>query len=235
MSKRITFLKIGNSRLTAMRGRQKVYAASSRQGLKSLKEFLRGQIIFASVVPSLTRELEKIFRSAIEIKVSDFPMKMPYTKGLGVDRALNVFGAMNLYRGNLVVVDFGTATTVEFVSRQKKYLGGWILPGTQLMLESLARGTAALPPLKESSKPSLREGVSTATCMERGVLAAQSGIVTSALKLMRHKSKSRVTLIVTGGGWLRYKSLLGPGVKVEPDLIFEGMKRLATIKGWSLR
>lgn len=106
-------------------------------------------LLFASVVPAQTR-LIRALASTHEITLADIPMGQLYPT-LGIDRALALLGAGQRYGWPVLVIDGGTALTLTGADGQGNLVGGAILPGIQLQLESLAKGTAALPYLGSCS------------------------------------------------------------------------------------
>ena len=87
---------------------------------------------------------------------------------VGPDRLVNTAGAFERHGGDLVVVDFGTATTFDVVAEDGAYVGGVIAPGVNLSLEALHQAAAALPHV-DVSKPQTVIGTNTLACMQSGV------------------------------------------------------------------
>lgn len=221
MSKR-HFLKLGNS-MTLKELKQRV--SRFRSG---------DSVIFASVVPGLARELKKLSKqkkiSLKEIRVRDIPLRMPYQKTLGVDRALNVFAASRIHpRTSFVVLDFGTATTIEFYHFRKGYLGGWICPGLGIFLEALALKTAKLPQLKFRVVKKRRAGRTTADSMLQAANAGIEGLLSETKKFAGSVLGPSAYVFITGGGasdmmpMLR-RHFLRP--RLVSDLILRGLREL---------
>ena len=142
---------------------------------------------------------------------------------LGVDRWLAIVGAVDRYGAPVIVWDLGTAATLDAVDADGRHLGGWIAPGPTTMLEALRRWTQLPVPDSLADAGSVRPGRSTAECITRGVLAAQTG---SLLQLMQDLSARGIReprLIVTGGA----ADILVPVLVLEhvhdPWLVFRGM------------
>jgi type III pantothenate kinase len=142
---------------------------------------------------------------------------------LGVDRWLAVVGAVAVYGKPIVVWDLGTATTLDAVDASGHHLGGWILPGPATMLASLAKGTELTVPEGLEEAMALEPGRSTATCISRGVLAAQVGALNQFMKHIAGRIGDDPKLVVTGGA---AESLL-THQEIEhvrdPWLVFRGM------------
>lgn len=146
---------------------------------------------------------------------------------LGVDRWAAMAGAHARYSGDLIVADFGTATTVDAVTSQGQHLGGWIVPGIDAM-RGLQR--QRLPhlfrPGAESGKV-VSLASSTVDALESGVLQPQAGMLERFSRLAIDSGLSEPIWIVTGGQAETMMSLLAQAAHVEPRLVFYGMQALA--------
>ncbi len=95
---------------------------------------------------------------------------------VGPDRLVNTAGAFDRHGGDLIVVDFGTATTFDVVAHDGAYVGGVIAPGVNLSLEALHMAAAALPHV-DVTKPQKVIGTNTVACMQSGVFWGYVGLV----------------------------------------------------------
>ena len=95
---------------------------------------------------------------------------------VGPDRLVNTAGAFDRHGGDLIVVDFGTATTFDVVAHDGAYVGGVIAPGVNLSLEALHMAAAALPHV-DVTKPQKVIGTNTVDCMQSGVFWGYVGLV----------------------------------------------------------
>jgi type III pantothenate kinase len=117
---------------------------------------------------------------------------------VGSDRKWNLLEARDRCKGAFVVLDFGSAICVDFVNEKSQHLGGWILPGRRLMLESLFSGTAKLPHVKSGRALSL--GKTTSQSIEAGAFAHLRAILLEAKSSAAQQFKSRrFRIFVTGG------------------------------------
>lgn len=215
-------LKIGNS----------MSARDLRRQLKSVKP--GDKVVYASVVPALSRQLKQAGQSmkfgVREVKLSDIPLKTPYRKTLGVDRALNVFSASKLTDQSFVVLDFGTATTIEFYDRRKGYLGGWIAPGLGLLSEALHLKTAKLPMIHFKSLPSSRRaGRNTKDSIVQAFGVIVSGLMSETKAHANVSLTSPYKIFLTGGGAASVRSLAQRHfrkIQIVPDLILKGLREL---------
>ncbi len=118
---------------------------------------------------------------------------------VGPDRLVNTAGAFARNGGNLIVVDFGTATTFDVVARDGAYVGGAIAPGVNLSLEALHMAAAALPHV-DITKPQKVIGTNTVTCMQSGVFWGYVGLVREVCARIRAERDSEEMKIVGTGG-----------------------------------
>ncbi len=117
---------------------------------------------------------------------------------VGADRLVNTAGAYDKFGGNLIVVDFGTATTFDVVDTDGAYVGGVIAPGVNLSLEALHNAAAALPHV-DISKPQSVVGTNTVACMQSGVFWGYVGLVREICAQIKAERDVPMQVISTGG------------------------------------
>ena len=117
---------------------------------------------------------------------------------VGPDRLVNTVAGYDLYGGDLIVVDFGTATTFDVVADDGAYIGGVIAPGVNLSLEALHNAAAALPHV-DISKPQNVIGTNTVACMQSGVFWGYVGLVREICERIRAERARPMRVIATGG------------------------------------
>ena len=117
---------------------------------------------------------------------------------VGPDRLVNTAGAFDRHGGNLIVVDFGTATTFDVVDVDGAYVGGVIAPGVNLSLEALHNAAAALPHV-DISKPQRVVGTNTVACMQSGVFWGYIGLVREICARIKAERGQEMQVISTGG------------------------------------
>ena len=117
---------------------------------------------------------------------------------VGPDRLVNTVAGYDLYGGDLIVVDFGTATTFDVVADDGAYIGGVIAPGVNLSLEALHSAAAALPHV-DISKPQNVIGTNTVACMQSGVFWGYVGLVREICERIRAERARPMRVIATGG------------------------------------
>ncbi|MFW2586886.1 type III pantothenate kinase [Sagittula sp. SSi028] len=117
---------------------------------------------------------------------------------VGPDRLVNTVAGFNKFGGDLVIVDFGTATTFDVVARDGAYVGGVIAPGVNLSLEALHQAAAALPHV-DISKPAQVVGTNTVACMQSGVFWGYVGLVREICERIKDERGRDMRIIATGG------------------------------------
>ena len=130
----------------------------------------------------------------------DLPIDVRVDAGtqVGPDRLVNTVAGFDLYGGDLIVVDFGTATTFDVVADDGAYIGGVIAPGVNLSLEALHNAAAALPHI-DISKPQNVIGTNTVACMQSGVFWGYVGLVREICERIRAERARPMRVIATGG------------------------------------
>jgi type III pantothenate kinase len=141
---------------------------------------------------------------------------------VGPDRLVNTVGGFDRHGGNLIVVDFGTATTFDVVDSDGAYVGGVIAPGVNLSLEALHMAAAALPHI-DVAKPLRAIGTNTVACMQSGVYWGYIGLVEGIVRAVRAERRQPMKVIATGG----LASLFAQGTAlfdaIEDDLTMHGL------------
>ncbi|NRB02679.1 MAG: type III pantothenate kinase [Rhodobacteraceae bacterium] len=117
---------------------------------------------------------------------------------VGPDRLVNAAGAFNRHGGDLIVVDFGTATTFDVVAEDGAYIGGVIAPGVNLSLEALHQAAAALPHV-DITRPQRVIGTNTVACMQSGVFWGYVGLVREVCARIQAEHDRPMRTIGTGG------------------------------------
>lgn len=164
-------------------------------------------VVISSVVPQVVFNLRVLsdryfhVRPLVvgkpEVKLGPRPRVDP-TTNVGSDRLVNTVGAYDRYGGNLIVVDFGTATTFDVVGRDGAYEGGVIAPGVNLSLKALHDAAAALPHI-DVTRPEHVVGTNTVACMQSGIYWGYVGLIEGLCARIQAERRERMTVIGTGG------------------------------------
>ncbi|MDG1457791.1 MAG: type III pantothenate kinase [Pseudoprimorskyibacter sp.] len=141
---------------------------------------------------------------------------------VGPDRLVNTVAGHSLYGGDLIVVDFGTATTFDVVAEDGAYVGGVIAPGVNLSLEALHHAAAALPHV-DISRPKTVVGTNTVACMQSGVFWGYIGLVREICSRIRSERNRPMQVIATGGLAPLFQQSAGLFDQFEDDLTMHGL------------
>ena len=141
---------------------------------------------------------------------------------VGPDRLVNSAGAFSRHGGNLIVVDFGTATTFDVVAEDGAYVGGVIAPGVNLSLEALHRAAAALPHV-DISRPQTVIGTNTVACMQSGVFWGYVGLIKEICARIRDEYDAPMKIIGTGGLARLFEQVDNLFDVIEDDLTMHGL------------
>jgi type III pantothenate kinase len=146
-------------------------------------------------------------------------------EALGVDRWLAIIGAARTHGMPIVIMDLGTATTLDAVDENGQHLGGMILPGPELMQQAIrsATGLVGGDEAIETSGPGVSPGNSTATAISHGIHAAQTGALEQFMRHVARRVSGNPVLVVTGGAAKGIMSFLGEHIVHDPWLVFQGM------------
>jgi type III pantothenate kinase len=117
---------------------------------------------------------------------------------VGADRVANAAAAHHLYSGPLIVIDFGTATTLDALSKEGDYLGGAIAPGIGIAAEALFERASKLPRV-ELIPPEHAIGKNTVTTMQSGIIFGYVGLIESLVTRIRRELGGRAYVVATGG------------------------------------
>ena len=117
---------------------------------------------------------------------------------VGADRVANAAAAHHLYSGPMILIDFGTATTLDVLSKEGDYLGGAIAPGILIAAEALFERASKLPRV-ELVPPEHAIGKNTVTTMQSGIIFGYVGLIESLVNRMNHELGQDAYVVATGG------------------------------------
>jgi type III pantothenate kinase len=141
---------------------------------------------------------------------------------VGPDRLVNTVGGFDRHGGDLIVVDFGTATTFDVVDHDGAYVGGVIAPGVNLSLEALHMAAAALPHV-DITKPDRVIGTNTVACMQSGVYWGYVGLIEGIVRNVRRERPRPMKVIATGGLATLFAQGTDTFDAIEDDLTIHGL------------
>lgn len=117
---------------------------------------------------------------------------------LGADRIVNAIAAYESLRRSLIVIDFGTATTIDYVTERGEFMGGVIVPGIVISLEALFEKASKLPRV-ELSKPKSVIGRNTIHAMQSGIVYGYGALIDGLVRKMKEETKTESYVVATGG------------------------------------
>lgn len=191
-------------------------------------------VIIASVVPhvmySLTSAMVKYFNRTPLIVDDGVDPGLPYgvegDERLGPDRSVACIAALEKYGAPLVVLDFGTATTVDAVDGQGRYMGGCISAGLRLTMNALTHGAAMLPNV-ELSKPERVLNTTAVGHIQAGVVLGYIGAMEHLIRLAKEELGAPDAKVVATGGLARMVADNTDAIEVvDSQLILDGLRMI---------
>ena len=195
------------------------------------------QIIVSTVVPRALHNLEVLCKHYFNIEpliagqgAADYAIDVDVDQpgSLGADRAVNAVAAHAKYPGDLIIVDFGTATTFDVIDFRGAYKGGIIAPGINLSLDALVGNTAMLPRIAiEAPKNDSVIGTNTEDQMLIGVFWGYVSMMEGLIARMRAEIGRPTKVVATGGLAVLFHEHTKIFDEVDPDLMLDGLAILA--------
>ena len=193
-------------------------------------------VIVATVVPRALHNLEVLSEKYFHVTplvagqgAAAWPLELDVDEpqNVGADRALNTIAAHAKYPGNLIVIDFGTATTFDLVGPSGAYRGGIIAPGINLSLDALVNAAAKLPRIAiEAPEDMSVVGRTTQSQMLIGIYWGYVAMIEGLTERMRREIDGPETVIATGGLAALFDKHTQVFDAIEPDLTIQGLSLL---------
>ncbi len=189
------------------------------------------EVALCCVVPPLLHTFEELFQRYFHVTPlvvgpgvrTGVRIHAENPREVGTDRIVNTAAAHHLYTGAVIVVDLGTATTFDIVSKEGDYLGGAIAPGPVTGAEALFERAAALPRV-ELLRPKHAIGTNTINAMQSGIIFGYVGLIEGIVARIEKELGEKTTVVATGG----YATLFAsetPVINVtNPDLTLVGLR-----------
>jgi type III pantothenate kinase len=160
----------------------------------------------SSVVPPVNRALQQICRSEFEVEPvvvgpgikTGIQLRSENPKEVGADRIVNIIAAVEEHEGALIVIDFGTATTFDYVTEKRERTGGIIVPGVQLAADALFDRCALLPRV-DITLPDRVIGRDTASNIRSGLTYGYGEMVDGLVRRIGEETQSEPKVVATGG------------------------------------
>ena len=192
------------------------------------------RIGICSVVPSINYSLSSAMKKYFNMEPlfiqagikTGLKLKYSNPKEIGADRIAGAIGAVSLYPNkNIVIIDMGTATTIDCITKDKEYLGGSILTGLRIGADALATGTAKLPSV-EIAKPEHVCGTNTVEAIQSGLYYGHAGAVKEITYLyQKNIFNGEKPFVIGTGGFSRIFEEYNLYNTICPELVLRGVKK----------
>lgn len=190
-------------------------------------------IIIASVVPTLMMAMEQMCQRYLHLTPmvvgpgikTGMQILTDNPKEVGADRIVNAVAAFEAWQQACIVVDFGTATTFDVVSKRGEYLGGAIAPGFHISAEALFSRTSKLPRI-EITRPKKVIGKNTVSSMQSGIFYGYAGLVDGMVARIMEELEVHPKVISTGGLARLFEGTCTSIELVDEFLTLRGLKLL---------
>jgi type III pantothenate kinase len=188
-------------------------------------------IIISCVVPPMLNILEPLCQKYFRINPlivgpgvkTGMPIFYDNPKEVGADRIVNAVAAYEKYRRALIIVDFGTATTFDYISAKGEYMGGCIAPGIMISSEALFNRAAKLPRV-ELGEPRAIITKDTVSGMQAGIMYGYAGLVDGIVARMKGEIPVP-PLVVATGGLSRLMASQAKAIEVVDEMLtLEGLR-----------
>jgi type III pantothenate kinase len=203
-----------------------------------LKSLFKDYKIDGCVIASVVEELNFKFKHAIDRVFNlnsvfvdcdinlGITIKTDTKAEVGADRIANAVAATKLYKGAVIVVDFGTATTFDIINSKGEFLGGLIAPGINTQIKSLKIATSKLPKIEVSISPSAI-GRNTTDAILSGVIRGTAAMIDGLILQCEKELNEKATIVATGGYCgLIANYLTRPFDEVNRNLTLIGLKEI---------
>lgn len=165
-------------------------------------------VVISSVFPKMTTFLKCKLQSVKGLHIwvvgGNIPIKIRHNyinyNKLGVDRKVNIYGVVRMYRLPMLVIDYGTAITFDYIDPKGVFQGGMIIPGPETAYRALGQRAALLPkklPMPKKARSFL--GKNARDCMESGILEGYGAMTDELIQRFRRRYGKNLRVLATGG------------------------------------
>lgn len=232
-------IDLGNSNASVglFSGRRLVRSRSVKfSSIAGLERSLRGGArriegaCVASVVPSADARVRRFLKRTFGVEPlfanhmnTGMRVRGYNARQLGADRLVAAVAAYERYGAPAIVIDAGTAITIDLVNRKGEFAGGAIVPGLGTAAESLCGAAEKLPFVK--LKPvRVIKGKDTRSAINSGIVKGYAGMVDHLVRELRRESKTKALVVATGGDAKLLKRVCRTIDRVHPNLVLEGLR-----------
>ena len=204
--------------------------------IKNLKRIIKDKntnkiALFSSVVPRYQLILNKFLKKFYKIKLKEIKEKniekivkinLKNRNQVGSDRIANSVGAYKKYKTNCIILDFGTATTFDVVTKDGIYNGGIIAPGVDLSIKSLTNSADQIP-FFSITKHKKIIGKNTIEALRSGFYWGYSGLINNIILKIEKETKKKFKIIFTGGYAELFKTSIKKPFTIDKNITIRGI------------
>jgi type III pantothenate kinase len=191
------------------------------------------EVAMCSTVPPLIPIFTELIQNYLNLKPlivgpgvkTGIRIRMDNPREVGPDRIVNTVAGFRLYGGPTIVVDLGTATTFDTISKEGDFIGGAIAPGPMTAAEALFSRTAALPRI-QFVHPQKTIGTSTIAAMQSGIMFGYTGLVEGIVARIEKELGEKATKVATGGFGAIFAKETDVFNVVNPDITLIGLQMI---------
>jgi type III pantothenate kinase len=188
-------------------------------------------VALCGVVPPLLSTFVELCRKYLSTKPlvveagvkTGMRIRLDNPREVGPDRVVDAVAAQNLYGKPVIIIDLGTATTFDVVSREGDYLGGAIAPGIIMATEALYTRTAALPRIG-LSRPKQVIGKGTISAMQSGIIFGYIELIEGMIRRIEKELGGKAKVVATGGQAYPFAEEIAAIDVINPDLTLIGLR-----------
>ena len=202
---------------------------------KNVQDFSNLVVVISSVVPKMTLKLVKLLNklSIRTVLLKDLMSKIKLNiliqakDSIGEDRIVNVFFAKKSFIKSTIIVDFGTATTLDVLDKDGNYAGGIITPGIDISLMSLKKNTAKLPLVKFKKVENV-VGITTEQAIQSGFFWGYICMIKGLIEKIQTEKKTKFKVILTGGNSNFFQGIFNKDVLIDEFFTSKGLNLILT-------
>ena len=192
------------------------------------------KVLFCSVVPKSYTLIKKFLYKKIRKKcfeVKDLKLRSLMNidvnyKQVGSDRLTNAIGLLN-YKDNFIILDFGTATTFDVITK-KSYKGGVIAPGIKISLNTLSDKATLIPKINLKKIKNII-GIDTISAVRSGFFWGYAGLIDNIFNLIKKETRKSFKLVITGGFSDLFKNSIKSKVVQDKDITVKGLIKISKL------
>ena len=201
------------------------------------KNYVNKMALFSSVVPIYKFKLKSVLNKFYKIKLKELKDKnikkiikinIKNKNQVGSDRIANAVGAYKKYKTNCIVLDFGTATTFDVVTKDGIYNGGIIAPGVNLSIKSLTKSANQIPVFSLKSQKKII-GKNTVEALRSGFYWGYAGLINNIIFKIENETKKKYKIIFTGGYANLFKNSINRSFIVDKNITIKGIVEIFKI------